>query len=567
MTSPAKARRCGDGELTRRRSDGEHVHADAAGFAYAVGKFSLGGGPATMELAAAAAAFTTEEANVAAAALDEGAAAPDFLSLDGDAAPGEAAGPPSGAEPSAAAGLLADYVSLGLLAAPRGAAADAAAAAAAAARARPPPLARVPWLPALRGISSPLLRLHQEIVELARYLAPSPGEAEARRAAVARVSAVVREIWPSARLEVFGSFATGLYLPSSDLDLVILDSGCTHVPSGLKALATALARRSMVKNMQVIAKARVPIIKFEDAESGYAFDVSFDVANGPEASDAVRALMDALPPMRPLVLLLKVFLQQRELNEVYSGGVGSYALLVMVAAFLQTHPSRRAARGAGGRAPKGGKRAAAAAAAAAPLEGNLGALLLDFLRLYGRALPPGAVGISCRRGGAFFDKRSRGFANAERPALFAVEDPNDPANDLGKNSWNAARVRMAFDHAYCALAAPAPPGESMLARVIRLDAVLFLRAPPAPLPPAGAAAPPAAAAAEEGEDGGEAAAAPSGKAKGKKKAKQEARRAERAREEADAKREARKRPRGEKAPPVGVKRKHRERSESDSDLG
>ena len=34
--------------------------------------------------------------------------------------------------------------------------------------------------------------------------------------------------------------------------------------------------------LQVIAKAKVPIVKFEDAGSGYAFDLSFDVANGPE---------------------------------------------------------------------------------------------------------------------------------------------------------------------------------------------------------------------------------------------------------------------------------------------
>lgn len=33
---------------------------------------------------------------------------------------------------------------------------------------------------------------------------------------------------------------------------------------------------------QVISKAKVPIIKFEEAESGYNFDISFDVANGPE---------------------------------------------------------------------------------------------------------------------------------------------------------------------------------------------------------------------------------------------------------------------------------------------
>lgn len=32
----------------------------------------------------------------------------------------------------------------------------------------------------------------------------------------------------------------------------------------------------------MITKAKVPIIKFEEAESCYKFDISFDVANGPE---------------------------------------------------------------------------------------------------------------------------------------------------------------------------------------------------------------------------------------------------------------------------------------------
>ncbi len=36
----------------------------------------------------------------------------------------------------------------------------------------------------------------------------------------------------------------------------------------------------------------------------------------PQAAENVRALMDSLPPMRPLVMVLKVFLQQRDLNEV-----------------------------------------------------------------------------------------------------------------------------------------------------------------------------------------------------------------------------------------------------------
>lgn len=40
-----------------------------------------------------------------------------------------------------------------------------------------------------------------------------------------------------------------------------------------------------------------------------------------QAAENVRSLMESLPPMRPLVMVLKVFLQQRELNEV-GGWVG-----------------------------------------------------------------------------------------------------------------------------------------------------------------------------------------------------------------------------------------------------
>ena len=72
--------------------------------------------------------------------------------------------------------------------------------------------------------------------------------------------------------------------------------------------------------------------------------------------------------------------------QVYHGGIGSYALLVMVAAFLLAHPSRGGGGSGSGKTPA--------------LEANLGVLLLDFLRLYGRALNAADVGVSCRRAGA-----------------------------------------------------------------------------------------------------------------------------------------------------------------------
>lgn len=48
-----------------------------------------------------------------------------------------------------------------------------------------------------------------EIAELTRVLGPTPEEVEVKQGALDRVSAAVRAVWPSSRVEVFGSFVTG----------------------------------------------------------------------------------------------------------------------------------------------------------------------------------------------------------------------------------------------------------------------------------------------------------------------------------------------------------------------
>lgn len=271
--------------------------------------------------------------------------------------------------------------------------------------------------------SSQLVKLHNEVVRFSRFLLPTDQEREARDLAIARICGCIAEIWPGSSSEVFGSFATGLYLPTSDVDLVIFHAGGVKGPGGvqaaLRALATKLARNHLATDIQVIAKARVPIVKFQEQASGFNFDVSFDQASGPQAAGYVRELVSTLPQIRPLLLVLKTFLSQRECNEVYTGGIGSYGLLCMLASFLLSHPSRRTKAG---------------------LEGCLGTLLIDFFMHYGRLLNTQTVGVSCLRGGGFFLKRFRGLDQPDRPYLLCIEDPQDTSNDLGKNSFAFVRV-------------------------------------------------------------------------------------------------------------------------------
>lgn len=91
-----------------------------------------------------------------------------------------------------------------------------------------------PWLRHSSRLRSPLLRLHNEIVEFCRLLAPTEAEAKQRQEALDAVAGVVSEIWPGATTELFGSFLTGLYTPTSDIDVVILNSRSSNVGDSLR---------------------------------------------------------------------------------------------------------------------------------------------------------------------------------------------------------------------------------------------------------------------------------------------------------------------------------------------
>lgn len=313
------------------------------------------------------------------------------------------------------------------------------------------------WFRPSCRFKSPMLQLHKEILDFCDFLSPTPEEEASRNSAIERVSDVIKYIWPRCKVEVFGSYKTGLYLPSSDIDVVILESNIRTPQIGLQALAKALSQRCLAKKIQVIGKARVPIIKFVEMETNVAFDISFDVENGPKAAEYIKDAISRLPPLRPLCLILKVFLQQRELNEVYSGGIGSYALLAMLIAMLRSVNELQ-------RFP----------------EQNLGILLVKFFEFYAHKLNTWDVGISCCGRGTFFLKISKGFQIKGRPFLISIEDPQTSENDIGKNSFNYFQIRSAFMMAYSTLTNTKTimdlgPNRSILGTIIRPDPVLLER--------------------------------------------------------------------------------------------
>lgn len=79
----------------------------------------------------------------------------------------------------------------------------------------------------------------------------------------------------------------------------------------------------------------MPIIKLTDKQFRLNIDISFNTIRALPTVLWIEEMKAYYPILEPLVLVLKQFLVQRDLNQPFNGGLSSYALIVMVVAFLK----------------------------------------------------------------------------------------------------------------------------------------------------------------------------------------------------------------------------------------
>lgn len=175
----------------------------------------------------------------------------------------------------------------------------------------------------------------------------------------------------------------------------------------LHSLANIMKRSGITDRVTIIAKARVPIVKFVTTHGRFAVDISMNQGNGVTTGQMVKRFLQEVPALRSLVLVVKNFLSQRSMNEVFTGGLGSYSIVCLAISFLQMQPKIR--RGE-----------------INPCR-NLGVLVIEFFELYGLRFNQEEVGISLRDGGSYYSKRERGWFDMREPRLLSIEDPGDPS--------------------------------------------------------------------------------------------------------------------------------------------
>ncbi|KAL9975956.1 hypothetical protein ACROYT_G013180 [Oculina patagonica] len=291
---------------------------------------------------------------------------------------------------------------------------------------------QTPWRSKEKSYPDGPVGLHEEILDFYNFMKPRTAEHAMRQEVIARVQEVIKRLWPTAEVEVYGSFRTGLYLPTSDIDIVVFGNW-ERLPLWTLEQALTANKIAEVSSVKVLDKASVPIIKLTDQKTNVKVDISFNVPAGLSAAEFVKDQIELFPCLPPLVLVLKQFLLTRELNEVFTGGISSYSLILMAISFLQHHPR------AEGRT----------------LKNNLGVLLIEFFELYGRNFNYTNVGIRVKEGGTYFSKQevllSMDDVFNQSCALLCIEDPFTPGNYIGKSSYKFMEVKQAFEFAYFTL--------------------------------------------------------------------------------------------------------------------
>ena len=289
-----------------------------------------------------------------------------------------------------------------------------------------------------------LIGLHEEIEAFYRTVQPTPESHSLRLNVLKKVRILVSSLWPQARVEPFGSFATGLYLPTSDMDIVILGQW------------EVLPLRTMERSLESLAKpgsveainATVPIVKYCDLDSHISVDISFNSLSGIKAAQVIKMFKQQFPILPQLVSIIKQFLLERDLSQVFTGGLSSYAVTILVISFLQLHPRRD------------------------PCSDNLGVLLIEFLHLYGHDFNYSSLAISIRNGGQLLQKGdllSDININQRWTGVqgFAIEDPLQPFKDIAKGTFNGEIIKKAFALAYRRLVSRTRCGSRMLESIVK----------------------------------------------------------------------------------------------------
>ncbi|KGQ04893.1 Poly(A) RNA polymerase cid14 [Beauveria bassiana D1-5] len=188
-------------------------------------------------------------------------------------------------------------------------------------------------------------RLHKEVIDFYEYVRPRQFEQRIRDNLVDNLKQAMKREgrnFASAHVFPFGSFMSGLYLPTADMDIVVCSAsfmrGGPATYLGAKSWLYKFQKFLVAQRVanadaiQVIAHARIPLVKYVDKMTGLRVDISFENLGGVNAIETFVKWKQLYPAMPILVTVIKHYLLMRGLNEPVNGGIGGFSVICLVSA-------------------------------------------------------------------------------------------------------------------------------------------------------------------------------------------------------------------------------------------
>ncbi|KAG0437314.1 Non-canonical poly(A) RNA polymerase PAPD7 [Dictyocoela muelleri] len=248
--------------------------------------------------------------------------------------------------------------------------------------------------------------LNTEIIDLYNELKPKSQDIYIREWIIKKFVSVLGE------LREYGSFSTGTFLPTSDLDLVIFDEKtCPDLDTAYKLLN----ENNLVSSIINLRNAKIPVLRCTDAFFGIRIDIASSLHGGIEQSVFTKYILEGDRALKIFCFILKKFLKIRHLTDSRRGGLCSYAQFLLAYHFFQMHPFIQSGL-------------------INPIE-NLDILFLDFFQFYGITFNYSQIDV----------KKTVYYPNNTDHMLSVI----DPTNvDAGEKCSNMKGIKEVFAHAY-----------------------------------------------------------------------------------------------------------------------
>ncbi|KAJ3062708.1 Zinc finger, CCHC domain-containing protein [Podochytrium sp. JEL0797] len=184
-------------------------------------------------------------------------------------------------------------------------------------------------------------QLTRESRALCFHVCPGVEERVRQSVAVGNVWEVVRGAFggdEGVGVFQFGSTAMGFALANAEVDLAVScgvrEGGGTA--AGLVERLGGVMKSAGMRDVKMLARARVPIVKIRDPSTGIRCDIGFQNNLVVYNTRLLMAYSELDPRFRELVLIVKFWSKQRNINEPYFGTLSSYCFVLMIIHFLQT---------------------------------------------------------------------------------------------------------------------------------------------------------------------------------------------------------------------------------------